>query len=72
VTATVTPVLSLGFCGAKSDARFTYGQGCISTSSDLALLRRRPLKGTAFFALQYTRKLGFNSQKLLFRHEWLW
>ena len=27
VTIAVTPILSLGFCGAKSDARYDCGQG---------------------------------------------
>lgn len=29
VTAAVTPALSLGFCGAKSDARFNRGHNDI-------------------------------------------
>ena len=58
VTTTVTPVLSFGFCGAKSDARYECGQGCIPTSSDLASLSHLPLKGTAFSALAASPQTG--------------
>ena len=47
VTIAVTPVLSLGFCRTESDARYTCGQGYISTSSDLASLGHLPLQGKA-------------------------
>ena len=39
VTIAVTPILSLGFCGAKSDARYNCGQGssCANLMSEASL-----------------------------------